>query len=262
MFTPRTITTCADGCSKLSSVCFISISVTLARLSCCDLYQKKLTVHLPRDILKGCMDFQHVVSLCRKHRLFSALIYVYNQGNCCFYLLFKCDAQLAYACFSSCELGCDDYRTPIEEVMRLVLNPSQENNTVQSLSLVRSASFRSLTFLVQLSCQVLGWLWLQVTPIHSGVSGWEGLSQGTFFFPDVYANHSPDSSTFACCFLVFSLHKGDIPAARRPLVQAEVLAALFTRNPRVLSEPSFPSNLQFLKRKAGGRSFSSFILSI
>ena len=44
----------------------------------------------------GCIDFQQVVRLCREHHLFSALIYVYNKG-------------------------CDDYRTPIEEILRVII---------------------------------------------------------------------------------------------------------------------------------------------
>jgi Golgi CORVET complex core vacuolar protein 8/WD domain, G-beta repeat len=49
----------------------------------------------------GCLDFMQIVTVCREHCLFSALIYVYNRG-------------------------CDDYRTPFEQIMHVVLNRSTQ----------------------------------------------------------------------------------------------------------------------------------------
>ena len=35
----------------------------------------------PVAVLTGCMDFQNIVNVCRKHYLYSALFYVYNKGT-------------------------------------------------------------------------------------------------------------------------------------------------------------------------------------
>ncbi|GAM21166.1 hypothetical protein SAMD00019534_043410 [Acytostelium subglobosum LB1] len=66
------------------------------------------------------LDFHQTVILCRKHGLYSALIYLYNKGL-------------------------DDYITPLEDMMEVVIKPHQENIDLDDRS--KEVAYRLLLYL-------------------------------------------------------------------------------------------------------------------